>query len=183
MASTNQSSIGYGAPARNLIFTGEESNYEVWEMRFVSYLRLQKLHKYVMTDDDQLRSAPEASETDGQRTAEQTTDAEKNAEVFAALVQFLDDKSVSLILRDAKNDGRAALKILRDHYKGSSKPRIISMYSELTSLKLSSNETVTEYLLRAETCVARLKETGEIVSDGLLIAMALKGLPQSFSVF
>ena len=183
MASTNQSSIGYGAPARNLIFTGEESNYEVWEMRFVSYLRLQKLHKYVMTDDDQLRSAPEASETDGQRTAEQTTDAEKNAEVFAALVQFLDDKSVSLILRDAKNDGRAALKILRDHYKGSSKPRIISMYSELTSLKLSSNETVTEYLLRAETCVARLKETGEIVSDGLLIAMALKGLPQSFSAF
>ena len=80
MASTNQSSIGYGAPAKNLIFTGEESNYEVWEMRFVSYLRLQKLHKYVMTDDDQLRSVPVVSRTGDQWTAE------KNTDVSAALV-------------------------------------------------------------------------------------------------
>ena len=186
MASNNL--IGYGTPARNLIFTGEESNYEVWEMRFTSYLRLHKLHKYVMTENDDLRTEPvlrvqTAALTTEERTADLSTDAEKNAEVFAALVQFLDDKSVSLIIRDARNNGRAALKILRDHYKGSTKPRIISIYCELTSLKLSPNETVTEYILRAETCAARLKETGETVSDSLLIAMILKGLPDTFSAF
>ena len=63
-----------------------------------------------------------------------TEDREKNSEVFASLVPFLDDKSLNLIIRDAKNDGRAAIKILREHYIGCSKPRIISSYVPIASL-------------------------------------------------
>ena len=183
----SNTSTGYGPPARNLIFTGEEGDYEIWEMRFTSYLRLQKLHKYVMKADDSLKTGPDPhpdpSATAAQLAAHNAADAEKNTEVFASLVQFLDDKSVTLIIRDARNDGRKALKILRDHYRGSTKPRIISMYCELTSLKLSPTETVTDYLLRAETCKARLGEAEETVSDGLLVAMCIKGLPDSFAPF
>ena len=183
MASTNNL-IGYEAPT--LMFNGEEGSYEVWEMRFTSYLRLQKIHKYVMTANDELRTEPVPAAVGGSTadvTAAEELDAEKNAEVFAALIQFLDDKSINLVIRDARNNGRTALRILRDHYKGSTKPRIIFMYCELTSLKLSQNETVTEYILRAETCVARLKEAGENFSDGLLIAMIMKGLPDAFNAF
>ena len=61
-------------------------------------------------------------------------DAYKNAEAFAELIQFLDDKSLSLIMRDAIDDGRKALGILPEHYAGKSKPRIILLYTELTSL-------------------------------------------------
>ena len=32
-------------------------------------------------------------------------DVEKNANIFAKLVQLLDDKRLSLIIRDAKDDG------------------------------------------------------------------------------
>ena len=90
-----------------LCYSGEENKYELWEVKFIGYLRTLKLHTVI--------------------TAE-VPDADKNAEVFAGLVQVLDDTSLSLIIRDAKDKGKEALKILREHYIGASKPRIISLY-------------------------------------------------------
>ena len=117
---------GNGPYARHLFFNSEDSNYELWEIKMISYLRLQKLHEVVVdTDDAILRSDPT-----------EAADIEKNKKVFATLVQFLDDQALKLIIRDAKNNGRHYLQILRDHYLGSTKPRVISMYCDLTSLKL-----------------------------------------------
>ena len=56
--------------------------------------------------------------------------------IFAELVQCLDNRSLTLIIRDAKDEGKKSLKILREHFIGKSKPRIISLYTELTSLKI-----------------------------------------------
>jgi hypothetical protein len=41
--------------------------------------------------------------------------AEDNATAFAELIQFLDNKSLSLIIPDAKDDGKKSLQILRHH--------------------------------------------------------------------
>lgn len=70
-------------------------------------------------------------------------DAGKNAEAYAELIQFLDDKRLSLVMREAADDGRETLRILRDYYQGKGKPRIISLYTELTSLQKSDSESVT----------------------------------------
>ena len=43
-----------------------------------------------------------------------------NALVYAELGQFLDDKSLSLVLRDTNDDGKEAVNILRAYYVGSS---------------------------------------------------------------
>ena len=145
-----------------LYFNGDESKYELWEVKFSGYLRTLKLHEVITA------GAP---------------DADKNAEVFGELVQLLDDTSLSLIIRDAKDKGKEALKILRDHYIGASKPRIISLYTELTSLKMSATEDVTQYIIRAETASASLKSAGETISDSLLIAMILKGLTDEYKTF
>ncbi|XP_028418040.1 uncharacterized protein LOC114542791, partial [Dendronephthya gigantea] len=156
---------GYG-PRKGLIFDGDESKYELWEVKFLGYMRLRKLYQIFVppADDEEL-------------------DATKNADAFAELVQCLDDRSLSLIIREAKDNGRRALGVLREHYQGKGKPRIIALYTELTSLKMAENETSTDYIIRAETAATSLKAAEEVISEGLLVAMALKGLPASYKTF
>ena len=46
--------------------------------------------------------------------------SEKNADAYPELCLSLDDRSLSLIIRDAKNDGCKSLEILCKHYLSSS---------------------------------------------------------------
>ena len=158
-----QSSTGYG-PRSRLLFDGNADMYELWETRFHAYLRMQKLLDVLQ----------------GGSGEEFVT---RTALVYSELVQCLDDKSLSLIMRDAKDDGCAAMKLLQEYYIGASKPRIISLYTELTSLKMREDEGVTDYIIRAEKAATYLKNAGETISDSLLVAMLLKGLPDSFKSF
>ena len=119
---------GYEPSSRydRLLFDGDERKYEQWDVKFLGYMRLRKLKDSITAADD----------------VEIT--AAKNEETFAELIQFLDDKSLALLMRDTRDDGRKALKILRAHYAGTGKPRIISLYTELTLLVKSEHETVTD---------------------------------------
>ena len=164
-------STGYGPRyASRLLFDGDEAKYELWEVKFLGHMHLQKLQDTILPDGEG-------------GVAAGNIDANKNAEAFAELVQCLDDCSMSLVMRDAKDNGRKALKILRDHYLSSGKPCIIALYTELTSLKKSSSESVTVYIIQAETAATSLKTAKETISDSLLVAMVLKGLPPEFKPF
>ena len=158
-------STGYG-PSKDsrwqrLVFNGEESSYELWETKFLGHLRMLKLKDTILPSED-------------------PPDQAKNMDCYAELIQFLDDKSLQLVMREAADNGREALKILREHYANQGKPRIISLYTELTSLRMEASESVTDYLIRAEKAIAALRSAEESLSDGLIVAMILKGLPESF---
>ena len=51
---------------------------------------------------------------------------------------------------------------------------------QLTGLRMTSGEKVTDYLTKAEGLKLDLAETGEVVSDAVFTAMILKGLSSEF---
>lgn len=65
----------------------------------------------------------------------------------------------------------------------SESPKVIALYTELTTLDKGEAERVTDYMLKAEAAVAALKNVGEEVGDSLVIAMILKGIPQEYKPF
>ena len=56
------------------------------------------------------------------------------------------------------------------------KAEVISLYTELTSLRRLESESTTYYVIRTENISNALKEAEEVISDRLLITMVLKGL-------
>ena len=111
-------------------------------------------------------------------------DEDKNERAFSVLIQCLDKRSLGLVMRDGKNSGRKSLSILRKHYAGDGKPRVMVLYTQLSSLEKNTNETVTDYILRAEVISTSLKSAGEPgVTDAMLISMVLKGLPSEYKQF
>ncbi len=89
----------------------------------------------------------EPTDADAEQLAK---DRRKNADCYAEIIRLIDDKSLSLIRHEAADDGRKALRILKEHYSGKSKPRIINAYTSLTQVHMTDNESVTDYLIRAE---------------------------------
>ena len=158
-------STGYGPSNQwqNLIFDGDARHFEIWETKFLGYMKLKNLKDILIGSNE--------------------IDEDENEVAFAELVQFLDERSIALVIRDARDKGREAFKILKDHYAGTSKPRIITLYNQLTSLKKLINESITDYIIRAEKSATTLNTAGENVSDALLIAMVLKGLPDEYRAF
>ena len=105
---------GAGTLHQQIVFDGTEDKYGLWETRFLSRLHILKLKDTILREP-----AGEAAVA---------ADPVKNADCYAQLVNALDDKSLSLTSRhDAADDGRKALKLLREHYSGKSKPRILNL--------------------------------------------------------
>lgn len=71
-------------------------------------------------------------------------------------------------------------KLLKEHYSGRSKPRIMSLYATLSRFCMGDNKMVTDCLIRGEDAISALKDAGEVMSEGLGTAMILKALPQFF---
>ena len=101
------------------MFTGKEKDYDIWETRFLGYMAIKGLKKSI---------PPSTSEAD----------TGKYEKAYAELVLLLDETSLSIIMNAAKDKGREALSLLRDHYRGSGKPRILTMYTNLCNLHIIS---------------------------------------------
>ena len=166
-------STGYGPSSsrlNRLCFDGDAQKYELWEEKFLAYMLLKDLKKTIL---------PLA---DGQ--TDDTDYAVKTEKAYAELIQLLDDTSLQLVMRgNGKDNGRESLKILRTHYKGKGKTRLLSLYAELGTLMKNPSESITEYVLKGEKIAAAIRNAGETLSDVLMISSILHGLPDEYDAF
>ena len=108
---------GYGPSNQwqSLIFDGDERKFELWETKILGYLKVKGFKEIF--------------------SGEEVPDEGKNELAFAELIQFLDQRSLALVMRDA----REALKILRAHYEESGKHSgNIMLCNQLTTLRKKS---------------------------------------------
>ena len=87
-------------------------------------------------------------------------DQDKNEIAFVELIQFLDERPLSLVIREAKDDGRKTFKSLRD-FAENSKHCVITLYNQLTSSWKANLENVTDYPIRAEKAAIALQSVNE----------------------
>ena len=84
-----------GSHWTRLLFDGDEEKYEIYETKFLGHLRSLGLKDAIL----------------GANLTRE--DNERNEEAYAELVQFLEDKSLLSMIKEAADNGRKALNILR----------------------------------------------------------------------
>ena len=84
---------GYGLSTR-FMFDGDERKYALWETKFYAHLHTLKVKKGL----ENMLQMQERMQT-----------------LNAELIQLLDDRRLSPIMHDAKDDGKKALQILKEH--------------------------------------------------------------------
>ena len=77
----------------------------------------------------------------------------------------MDDKSLSLEIRYAQDNGRKALTILRKRYLSKGKPKVISLYTELTYLIRLESDYITNNIIRTENISIAQKKAADLISD------------------
>ena len=139
-------SSGYGLVAskwQNLVFNGDEQKFEQWEAKFLGYMHLKKLKQTILHAPIPVEvEVPAEGDQDARIETRLEDDTEKNEQAYSELIQFLDERSLALVMRDGRDNGREAFKILREHYASKTKPRIITLYTQLTTLKKEVSESV-----------------------------------------
>ena len=99
------------------VFDSDNDDFELWEVKFRAQLRLAKLDVILTMDPPD--ADPQLAEYNS-----------KNSDIYSMLVMNLEDKAINLIMRECPGEGKAALDVLKNHFLGTSKPRVISLYCE-----------------------------------------------------
>jgi len=148
-----------------LTFSGREEDFPFFAEQFEARMILLKLGDVLNGSDGEESFSEEVSE--------------RQQLVWCELIMCLDRKSV-LMLRSYKGDGKAAWKALCDRFKSLERPRIQKLLTKLLNLKMEANESVIDYLLRAEELQLNSSEAKEAVTEEMLISAVLRGLPREY---
>ena len=131
---------GYG-PSRFRKFSGKSEDFENFEHTFRSAVRLHKLH---FAFDEYALSRPKGFDL---KAAKQ--------DLYDHLSSCLDDASLEIVRRTAKDDGVAAIQNLRKHHLRETDMKIYSHIQRLFTIKMEDD--VSTYLCTIEKLVGILK--------------------------
>ena len=188
-------SSGVRSRSEWLVFSGKDDDFPVWVDRFEAYMRLKKLYA-VMVEDYTLPTRPVTPATGADPAVVTQYDLdlaafmkeefqwmEDKILIWCELVQFLDKELLIMRRHDCKNYDPKAWRELQGRFKSAEKPRVMTLMTQLTSLKLGGGESMELYLNRAREISYNLQEVKEPVSDSMLTSLVLRGLPEMYSSF
>ena len=140
--STQTPSTGYEAQQRrigstvnisHMCFTGKADDYETWEEKVFAFLSEQGYEEILNRE--------------GGTSAESSLMKKR---VYNIIIQLLDRESIRLVRHDGKHDGQKVFQILRNHYCGAGRSKLLSLFTEVGSLHKEQDESITTYVLRCE---------------------------------
>ena len=124
---------------------------------------------------------PNASAEARLRNKQQNFD-ELKMRLWYEIIQSL-HRCSAMFLGPYKEEGPMAWAVMCDRYKSCERPRLQQLIEKFTNLKMILNESVIEYITRAEELQCNLREVDEKVNEPMLISIILKGVTDDFDNF
>ena len=152
--------------SESIVFSGKDEDFLYFAEQFEARIFHLELNKIINRELDEKDFAPlvRIDATVEQRVATLRKGREileeKELHVWYELVQCLVKKSV-LFSRPYKGKGSKAWKILCKRFKSAERPRLQQLISVLTSIRIKANESVVDYITRAEELQHNLDEVDE----------------------
>ena len=166
--------------SERIVFSGKEEDFlyfaEQFEARFF-HLKLNKVINRAVVEKDfapSVRNNATVQQIEASLRKGREILGEKELHVWYELVLFL---------RPYKGEGSKAWEILCKRFKSAERPRLQQLISDLTSIRMKANETVVDYITRAEELQYNLDEVDEGLSEEMSVSIILKGLPKEFNTF
>ena len=183
-----------------LCFSGMTDDYPIWSTRFQAFSQTKGLFETLTGDEpaptrptrlgndptNEQRAAHEAAEAEYTRALE-NIEKRKNT-LWCYLVMVLDTTSLMLIRHDCVDnkglgDGHKAWGLLQERFRSNETVTVVSVMRQLARLTLKEDEALPQYFIRAQELSTRLGQAGEHLSEPLLNAMVLNGLPERYEHF
>jgi hypothetical protein len=168
-----------------LQFNGDSEEFSFWQEKFEAAMETIGMRKVLLG-----KVTPPTKPDDGAEQGLLDTFAKEQKQfedhqmtVWAELVQCLDKRSVMLVRRECRGNGTKAYKMLCDHFRSAEKPRIMTLMGKITSLRIGHDETMVDFLIRAEELFFALEDAGERVTEQMQKSLVLKALPDSYENF
>ena len=182
-----------------LVFDGKAENYLAWSTKFTAYMQTKGLHKALLGKEIIAEEiAPLAEDASNeQKTAQEANVRQRNKEiedinernntVWCHIDLALDNNSLLYMRHDCQSsngvgDGAKAWRLLQQRYSNVEKPTVVSLVRQISRLQLDKNGKLSEYFIRAQELMSRLTEAGEKISETLLNALVVNGLPERYSM-
>ncbi|CAL4088854.1 unnamed protein product [Meganyctiphanes norvegica] len=102
--------------------------------------------------------------------------------VYLQLIDALDDVSVNLIRIVKGRDGAECWRILVANYEGSCVDKVHVTVKEVSNLKKGDEESMSEYIARADNIIEIFSNNNVAYDDIFLIRAVKDGLPKEYEV-
>ena len=183
-----------------LCFWGLTEDYPIWCTRFQAFAQTKGLFDTITGDDrppaylarlgndatDESRAVHDDAQ-EAHRRAVDDIEKRKNT-LWCYLAMVLDSTSLMLIRhdcvgREGLGGGHKAWGLLQERFRSNETVTVVSVMRLLALLTLKEDEALHNYFIRAQELSSCLEQARKQLSEPLLNAMVLNGLPERYEHF